>query len=144
MQKSSWSFSSKQSSCNLYVKFTDWTKRAFARVIPNKQASTLIPIICSQVASNSTIWTDAHLSYSSLASHNFIHGTVCHKYNFINHLTSVNTQAVESFNNLLKRKIKERMGVRTDLRSTFLNEICWIFNHSNNLFNDIIAIITTI
>lgn len=53
--------------------------RVFACTIPDKKSSTLIPIICSQVASNSTIWTDEHKSYKCLSSYNYIHDTVCHK-----------------------------------------------------------------
>ncbi|KCZ75377.1 hypothetical protein H311_03646, partial [Anncaliia algerae PRA109] len=37
-------------------------------VIPNKEASTLIPIITRNVANNSIIWTDEHRSYSCLSN----------------------------------------------------------------------------
>lgn len=117
------------------IEFGSFTTRVFAKVIPNKESATLIPIICSQVAANSTIWTDEHRSYSCLSRFNFQHGTVCHKYNFINHDNNVNTQAVESFNNLIKRKIKERMGVETFSRTRFLNEICWFYNNSTNILS---------
>lgn len=101
--------------------------RAFAVVIPNKAAATLVPIICRQVAQHSIIWTDEHKSYGQLRNHNFTHGTVCHKYEFINHMNGVNTQAVESFNNCLKLEIKRRKGVETDLRQVFLKEFCFFF-----------------
>ncbi|KAG0426441.1 hypothetical protein DMUE_5966, partial [Dictyocoela muelleri] len=103
--------------------------RAFAKIIPNKLQTTLIPIICNQVISESTIHTDEHASYRSLASRGFIYGTVCHKYNFVNRETGVNTQAIESCNNCLKSEIKKRMGVLTVKRDMFLKEFCFIFNH---------------
>lgn len=109
--------------------------RAYASVIPDKRSRTIIPIIMSQVAPNSIIWTDEHRSYQCLSRLSFVHGTVCHKYEFINSESGVNTQAVESFNNLLKVEIKSRKGVKTELRQKFLNEMCFKFNNKNDLLN---------
>ncbi|KCZ77544.1 hypothetical protein H311_01442 [Anncaliia algerae PRA109] len=36
--------------------------RAFATVIENKKSEHIMPIICSQVASESIVWTDEHKS----------------------------------------------------------------------------------
>jgi transposase-like protein len=81
--------------------------RAFACFIENKKASTILPIICANVASNSIIHADKHKSYSSLSNIGFLHDTVCHKYTFINPETGSSTQAVESFNNCIKLDIKK-------------------------------------
>lgn len=108
--------------------------RAFATVIPNKKASTIIPIICSQVASNSTIYTDEHGAYCRLNAHEYVHETVCHKYEFVNSLNGVNTQAIESFNNELKLEIKRRKGIKTNERCDFLKEFCFYFNNRSNFF----------
>lgn len=78
------------------VEISNGITRAFATTIPNKQSTTIIPIICSQVLNNSIIWTDEHKSYARLKDLNFIYGTVCYKYQFVNYLTCVNTQVVES------------------------------------------------
>lgn len=55
-------------------------KRVFACIIQDKKATTLIPIICANVASHTIIRTDEHKSYSSLFKYEYIHETVCHKY----------------------------------------------------------------
>ncbi|KCZ78688.1 hypothetical protein H311_00279 [Anncaliia algerae PRA109] len=115
------------------IEFSEKIRRVFAKVIPNKKESTLIPIICSQVSANSIIWTDEHRSYSNLNRYNYIHETVCHKYEFISHDNGVNTQAVESFNNIIKNEIKLRKGVSTIKRDLLLNEICFKFNNKDNL-----------
>ena len=99
--------------------------RAFAVVIPNKLSATLVPIIMNQVESNSIIWTDEHKSYACLKNFNYTHGTVCHKYEFVNSETGVNTQAIESFHNELKLEIKRRKGVLNDNRPAFLREFCF-------------------
>ncbi|KAM0678989.1 hypothetical protein BDAP_000509 [Binucleata daphniae] len=88
-----------------------------------------------------TIHTDEHRSYSSLGSMGFVHGTVCHKYNFINRLENVNTQAVESFHSVLKYWIKERKGVLTQLRDIFLVEFCFYYNNKNDYLVSILEII---
>ncbi|KCZ81977.1 hypothetical protein H312_00620 [Anncaliia algerae PRA339] len=51
-------------------------------MIPDKKESTIGLIICSQVASNSRIGTDEHNFYSNLNNFNFVHHSVCHKYEY--------------------------------------------------------------
>ena len=88
-------------------------RRVFARVIPNKQQGTIVPIIAEQVLGGSRIHTDEHGAYCNLRHHNFTHGTVCHKYEFVNCETEVDTQAIESFHNELKLEIKRRAHSQT-------------------------------
>ncbi|KCZ76670.1 hypothetical protein H311_02327 [Anncaliia algerae PRA109] len=102
--------------------------RAFAKVIANKEANTILPIIFSQVQPFSKIHTDEHRSYSKLSTLGYDHDTVCHKYNFVDKNTGTNTQGVESFNNELKLEIKRRKGIETNLRQRFLDEFCFKFN----------------
>ncbi|KAG0437814.1 hypothetical protein DMUE_3464 [Dictyocoela muelleri] len=85
------------------IEFGNEIKRVFTTIINDKKELTIVPIICSQVASNSTIWTDEHRAYSNLKDLFYDHKTVCHKYQFINYDTGANTQAVESFNNIKKK-----------------------------------------
>ncbi|KAG0423786.1 hypothetical protein DMUE_6126, partial [Dictyocoela muelleri] len=115
------------------VEFREEITRAYAQIIPNKRADTIIPIICSQVANQSIIWTDEHRSYGNLSSFGFNHSTVCHKYEFINHSNGTNTQAVESFHNQLKLWIKKQKGVKTCCRARFLKVFLFFFNNRNNL-----------
>ena len=114
--------------------------RAFSCVIPDKSEKTLIPIICSQVVSYSKIWTDEHKSYSNLSAYNFLHDSVCHKYEFITD-KGVNTQGVESFHNELKLEIKRRKGVDTEKRSEFLREFCFYFNNRKVFLQKVIDLI---
>lgn len=125
------------------IEYENNITRAFATIIPDKSSGTLIPIICSQVAANSVIWTDEHRSYSCLSTFNYIHNTVCHKYEFVNSLTGVNTQAVESFNNIIKYEIKKRKGVKTNERAEFLKEICWLYNNKDNILEKLFEILKT-
>jgi transposase-like protein len=115
--------------------------RAYETIIPNKSAAALIPIICSQVSPYSIIWTDKLSTYKSLNKYNYIHDFVTHKYEFVNHVTGVNTQAVEAFNNELKQEIKKRKGIKTESRGVFLKEFCFYFNNRSNFLSAVLDLI---
>lgn len=123
------------------VEVVDKVTRVFARVIPDKKADTILPIICAQVVSGATIHTDEHRSYSSLSRYGYIHGTVCHKYTFVDSFTGVDTQSVESINNCIKYYIKMRKGISTELRQLFLNEFCFRFNNKGVLLSKLLDLI---
>lgn len=49
-----------------FVEVDEVITKAFACVIPDKKASTTVPIALDNVAVGSEIWTDEHESYSEL------------------------------------------------------------------------------
>ncbi|KAG0420013.1 hypothetical protein EQH57_0327 [Dictyocoela roeselum] len=77
------------------IEFKNEIKRVFACIIENKEEMTIVQMICSQVASNTTIWTEENGAYSNSKGSDYTHNTVCYKYEFINSDIGVNTQAVE-------------------------------------------------
>ncbi len=115
--------------------------RVFARIIPDKCATTMLPIICSQVLSGSVIHTDEHRSYGQLVGLGFVHDTVCHKYTFIYPVTGTHTQSVESINNQIKCGIKSRKGVKTISKADYLKEYCFFFNNKTNLVDNFLNIL---
>ena len=82
--------------------------REFATIIPEKAAGTFDPLICLQTAPYSVILPEKHRSYNRVSSFNFIQVSVCHKYEFVNYLTGVNTRAIKSFHNELKLEIRRK------------------------------------
>lgn len=123
------------------VEVNNSISKVFAQIIPNKEASTIIPIICGQVISGSTIWSDEHKSYARLGLKGYLHDTVCHKYEFVNKSNGINTQAIESFHNELKLEIKRRKGIHTTEREKFLKEFCYYFNNKNDFLSAIFNLI---
>ena len=115
--------------------------RCLALVIPDKSSATISQIILNNVTYGSVIHTDEHGAYKCLSELGFIHGTVCHKYEFVNYLDGVNTQAVESFNGEMKRAIRARKGVYTTRRQHFLNEFCFFFNNRGNHLFAVLSLI---
>ncbi|KCZ74005.1 hypothetical protein H311_05033, partial [Anncaliia algerae PRA109] len=81
------------------------------------------------------IWTDEHKIYTYLNNYNFTHESVCHKYEFINHITNINTQTVEYSHNELKLEIKGRKSIVTAKREYVLKEFCFYFTNRKNLYN---------
>ena len=116
-------------------------KRAYAQVIPDKKASTIVPILTNTICSNSTIWTDEHGAYRSLSSLFEDHKTVCHKYEFVNILDGVHTQAIESFHSEMKREIRARKDVKADQRPEFLKKFCFYWNNRSCFFEACLKVI---
>lgn len=94
-------------------------ERCFAQVIQNKKSATLVPIILNNVVHGAIIHTDEHRSYACLRIYGYTHGSVCHRYNFVDALTGIHTQHVESFHSVVKYWIKNRRGVETAKRQEF-------------------------
>jgi hypothetical protein len=117
------------------------SSNAYAEIIANKSAATMIPIICIHVISGSTIFTDEHRTYPILTRYGYIHKPVCHKTNLINPETLVHTQNVESFNNYLKCEIKKRKGIKTINSKEFLIEIFWFWNNKSDILAGIMELI---
>jgi transposase-like protein len=115
--------------------------RCWAQLIADKKASTIIPIVCERVVSGSTIYTDEHPSYRSLVNNGYLHGTVCHKYYFVDPLTGIHTQAIESFHNEMKLKFKNQKGIKTENCCRFLSEFVWFWNHKGSTLSDLFNLI---
>ncbi|KAG0439755.1 hypothetical protein DMUE_2211, partial [Dictyocoela muelleri] len=82
--------------------------RGYAEIIESRNSNTIIPIIERIVRPGSIIYTDEWPAYTNLSNLNtYIHGTVCHKYHFVDPETFIHTQNVESFNNKIKYEIKK-------------------------------------
>lgn len=93
----------------------------YAEVVPDRSSKTMIPIIEKIVRSGTIIQTDEWKSYNPLSNMDcYEHRKITHKYNFVDPITKVHTQHVESFNNKIKLDIKKEKGVRKGDRPRFL------------------------
>ncbi|KCZ77859.1 hypothetical protein H311_01122, partial [Anncaliia algerae PRA109] len=89
------------------VEVNNNTTRAYALIIPRKELNTISGLMSSQFASFGTIWSDKHCSCGQLSQLEFHHGTVCHKYEFVNRIAAINTHSIASFHNTIKELIKK-------------------------------------
>ena len=84
--------------------------------------------------SGSKIHSDEAKVYKVLGRHlNYEHSWVTHKYYFVDPTTGTHTQNVESYNNKIKKKCKDRNGINEDKRKDFLDEFIFLDNLKERL-----------
>jgi transposase-like protein len=113
----------------------------FAEIVVDRTKRTLFSVINRIVRPGSTIHTDDWPSYRQLGNGNYNHASVVHKFHFVDPTTGVHTQHVESYNNKIKRKIKESLGVVREKRSRFLKVFMFFDKHKENVFVEIMSLI---
>lgn len=79
-------------------------RKVRAMVVPNVKRETLQSEILNQIEKKSTVYTDASVSYDSLAAKDFIHETVSHVEEYVR--GQVHTQGIDNFWSLLKRGLR--------------------------------------
>jgi len=80
------------------------SRQVRAKVVPNVRREVLQSEILAQVEKKSTVYTDGHVGYDSLAAKDYIHETVNHVEEYVR--GQVHTQGIENFWSLLKRGLK--------------------------------------
>ena len=111
--------------------------KTMMKVVPDRSASSLIPIIEDNIKPGTTVRSDCWPSYNSLTTGTrplpYIHQTVNHETNFVeekyDELTGktvpVHTQSIESSWNKAKMKIKNMKGCRKTSLQGYLDECSW-------------------
>ena len=115
-------------------------------MVPRRDAATLLPIIQRHVRPGTIIWSDEWAAYRRVQQLPSVstHATVNHSLEFVNPVTGVHTQHVESYWNRVKTKFKRMKGVHDTMLSSYLDEYMWRERHGqtgstamNSLFRDI-------
>ena len=96
-------------------------------LVPRWNAATLLPIIQQHIHPGTTIHSDDWAAYNRVASIPGVagHQVVNHSLHFVDPVTGVNTQTVESYWNRVKRKFKRMMGVSSNQLALHLDEFMW-------------------
>ena len=115
-------------------------------IVPNRTATTLLPVMQRHLHSGRIVHSDHWAAYSrvqqlpSVSTHN----TVNHSLHFVDPVTGVHTQNVESYWNRVKGKFKRMKGVHEEMLSSYLDEFMWRERHGwtasaalTSLFRDI-------
>lgn len=112
--------------------FGGYWKKGFLVPVERRDSETLIPLIVKYVEPGSIIHSDEWRAYSCLSSHGWIHQTVNHSRHFVDPVTGVHTQGIESFWNQIKRKLKHVMGSQGHLQYERVIEYMYRFNFGFN------------
>ena len=115
-------------------------------IVPRRDAATLPPIIQQHVRPGTKIWSDEWGAYRNVQQLSPVsqHDTVNHSIEFVNRVTGVHTQHIESYWNRVKTKFKRMKGVQGSMLSSYLDEYMWRERHGRtgsaalqNLLRDI-------
>lgn len=102
--------------------------RGYFEVVRRRDRRTLTRILQRVLLPGTEVHSDDWEAYRNLTAHvpNVnIHRVVVHEDNFVDPLTGVHTQEVESAWNRLKYRVRIQKGVRTQDLQPFLNESMW-------------------
>ncbi|MBC6427702.1 MAG: IS1595 family transposase [Cellvibrionales bacterium] len=101
--------------------------RVYARVIPDAQSRTLLPIIKRKVTPDSIVYSDSWRGYNVLDASTFKHLRINHSKQFAQARNHIN--GIENFWNQAKRHMRKFNGVPTAHFELYLRECEWRFNH---------------
>ena len=99
----------------------------YMEVVQSRDAATLLPTIQAHVAPGSVVHSDQWRAYSRVSRLPTIntHHTVNHSLNFVDPVTGVHTQHVESHWNRVKLKLKAMKGCHAHQVPSYLDEFMW-------------------
>ena len=91
-------------------------------IVDSRDAQTLLPIIQWHVRPGTIIHTDQWAAYNQLQHIGFTHHTVNHSLNFVDPVTQVHTQNIESYWGRKKMKLKRMRGTTREMLPSYLDE----------------------
>ena len=95
----------------------------YMRVVPHRDARTLLPIIQTTLAPGSIVHSDEWAAYCSIQSTTGLtHRTANHSLHLVDPTTGVHTKNVESYWNSAKLKLKAMRGCTKDQLPSYLDE----------------------
>ena len=99
------------------------------RIVPDRSAATLLPIIQQHVRSGTIVHSDEWAAYNRVQ--HLPHRVVNHSLHFVDPATSVHTQHAKSYWNRVKTKFKRMKGVHESMVPSYLDEFMWRERHGS-------------
>ena len=99
----------------------------YVQIVPQRDATTLLPIIQQHVAPGTVVWSDEWAAYNHMASLPNVsnHDVVNHSVEFVSP-NGVHTQNVESYWNRIKIKLKKMRGCHEHQLASYLDEYMYL------------------
>ncbi|KAG0422854.1 hypothetical protein DMUE_6178 [Dictyocoela muelleri] len=113
----------------------------YVELVRDRSSRSLLDIINRVVREGSIIWSDEWRGYNNLNMLFPSHDTVNHRYNFVNPVTGVHTQNIESLWNKLKKRLKIQNGNSFNSLKLNLREWMWKDNICKNDFSKIFELL---
>lgn len=103
-----------------------------AKVVPNVEGKTLLPIVKEKVLDRSTIYTDELPAYNPLRQLGYVHRRIHHA-NKVYVMGDIHTNTIEGFWSLVKRSIDGTYHhVTADYLQGYVDEYGWRYSHRND------------
>ena len=101
---------------------------------PRRDANTLLPIIQAHVAPGTTVYSDEWAACNRVQSLPDVNSPqrVNHSLHFVDPVTGVHTQTIESYWNRVKHKFKRLKGVHLHQLPSYLDECMWRERHGRS------------
>ena len=118
----------------------------YMEIVAARDAVTLLPIITAHLAPGTVVHSDQWRAYYRVGALPGVanHATVNHSVSFVDPVTGVHTQHIESYWNRAKVKLKRMRGCHADMLPGYLDEFLWRERHGqtkgevlNNIVRDI-------
>jgi transposase-like protein len=114
----------------------------FMELVPQRDAATLLPIVQRSIAPGTTIWSDMWLVYNALPGLGFPHQAVNHSQFFVDPVTGVHTNHIESRWKAMKDTLRRKSGVRRRDLPDYLDEYMWRRRRDrDHMFSDMLGVI---
>ena len=99
----------------------------YMKLVPRRNAATLLPIIAAHVAPGTTVYSDKWSAYNRVTNLPGVagHGTVNHTLHFVDPTTGIHTQNIESYWDQAKLKLKWMKGCHKNMQPSYLDEFIW-------------------
>lgn len=100
------------------------------KVVGNREANTLLPIIQNHVKPGTIIMSDCWSAYNKISSLGYEHHTVNHTYHFVDPSSidkqfKIHTNGIESIWKDVKMNLKRMAGIKRGNIQSYLNEFIW-------------------
>ena len=116
--------------------------KVYIEQVSNRRSETLLQIVEDHVIEGSIIQSDQWPGYSRIRSdYRWILRSVNHSENFVDPLTGVHTQNIESCWNRIKLLIKSSKGLCGHLLDDFLAEVMWKFNNCRKQWSKLVELL---
>ena len=111
----------------------------FMQIVDRRNAEMLLPIIQRHFLPGSIVYSNQWAAYNRVGNiAGLEHHTVNHTLRFVDPVTGVHTQNIESYWNRCKTKIKSMKGIRRHMLPGYLDEFMWREQAGADKFNEIL------
>src|SRR4030043_268108 len=103
--------------------------QVWAEIVPNVEASTLLPLLRKRVAAGAIVCSDTFRSYTGVAAKGYVHRLVRHEQQEYRDGQGSHINGLEGFWGYLKRMLAAKGGIREERLPLYLAEYVWRYNH---------------